>query len=96
MQPAGLRAFEARDESKTNRYSFEQRDKIELDDVLESTFRAHASAWKFFQAQPPGYRKIMLFWIMSAKQQATRERRLARLMEVSAQEKRVDLMKPRG
>ncbi|HEX6557932.1 MAG TPA: YdeI/OmpD-associated family protein [Longimicrobiales bacterium] len=94
MQPAGLRAFQARDQKKTRRYSFEQAENITLDELLEETFREHAGAWKFFQAQPPGYRKVITHWIMSAKQPATRARRLDRVIEVSAARRRVDLMRP--
>ena len=83
MRPAGQRAFDARDPAKTNRYSFEQQH-IAFDADSEKEFRRNRGAWKFFQAQPPGYRKVATFWVMSAKQQATRARRLARLIDTSA------------
>ena len=83
MQPAGRRAFDARDPAKTNRYSFEQQN-IAFDADTEKRFKSNKRAWSFFEAQPPGYRKIATFWVMSAKQEATRAKRLARLIETSA------------
>ncbi|MGH2462552.1 MAG: YdeI/OmpD-associated family protein, partial [Candidatus Limnocylindria bacterium] len=41
------------------------------------------AAWAYWQARPPGYRRQAAFWILSAKQEATRERRLAALIEDS-------------
>jgi len=52
--------------------------------VLEKRFRASAKAWKFFQAQPDGYRRIATFYVMSAKQPETRLRRLDQLIDDSA------------
>src|SRR5438128_203368 len=39
------------------------------------TFRANKKAWRFFQTQPPGYRRIASWWVMSAKKEETRRRR---------------------
>ncbi len=89
MQAAGLAAFKARDPEKTARYSFEQRGTARLSSDEEARFRANAAAWRFFETQPPGYRKIVLWWVVSAKQEATRERRLRILMEDSAAGRRI-------
>jgi uncharacterized protein YdeI (YjbR/CyaY-like superfamily) len=83
MRPAGLRAFERRDESAA-RYSYEQRHAAELEPADERAFRADQRAWAFFQSQPPSYRKAAIWWVMSAKQDATREKRLATLIDDSA------------
>ncbi|MEQ1518143.1 MAG: YdeI/OmpD-associated family protein, partial [Usitatibacteraceae bacterium] len=83
MSPSGIRAFEAREAARTGIYSFERETQV-LDAAFEKTFRANRSAWKFWQSQPPGYRKVCLHWVMMAKQAATRERRLTALIEVSA------------
>jgi uncharacterized protein YdeI (YjbR/CyaY-like superfamily) len=96
MEPAGLKAWQARDPKKTAIYSFEQRDEAVFDSAFEKQFKANGKAWKFFQAQPPGYRRTVTFWVMNAKQEATRQRRLARLIEVSAAGERIDFMKPQG
>ena len=88
MAKPGLEAFERRDPKKTGIYSFEQRPST-LDRTLEREFKGHAAAWTFFRAQPPGYQRLAIFWVMSAKQQGTRERRLAALVKTSAEGKRI-------
>ena len=55
-----------------------------LDPELEAAFRANARAWEFFEKQPPSYRQTSIYWVMNAKRQETRAKRLARLIEVSA------------
>ena len=79
MQPSGLKAYEARDPEKSKRCSYEERSRP-LDGGYEERFRANAKAWNFFQAQPPSYRKAATWWVMSAKKEETRLRRLATLM----------------
>jgi uncharacterized protein YdeI (YjbR/CyaY-like superfamily) len=96
MRPAGLRAFEGRDPAKTNLYSFEQREAAKLDPDMEKRFRANRKAWAFFQAQPPGYRRLAMFRIMSAKQQETRERRLAALIRECVAGRRMEPMRRRS
>jgi uncharacterized protein YdeI (YjbR/CyaY-like superfamily) len=93
MRPAGLAAFNARDKEKTNRYSFE-RDRVKLKPSLQKQLRKNSKAWTFFTSQPPGYRKTILWWIMSAKQDATRERRLAVLIQDSEAGRRVNFFQP--
>ena len=92
MRPAGARAFEGRDPKKTNRYSFEQRQAAELA-PLEKRFKANSKAWKFFQSQPDGYRRIAVFYVMSAKQEQTRVRRLDILIRDSAAGLRLGLLR---
>ena len=82
MQPPGLAAFARRDETKSG-YSYEQRKHAALDPAMEKEFRQHTSAWKFFAAQPPGYRKLAAWYVISAKQDATRAKRLDRLIKDS-------------
>jgi uncharacterized protein YdeI (YjbR/CyaY-like superfamily) len=88
MQPAGLAAFAARTEARSRTYSFEQ-PTVELGESYLSTLRRNRAAWKFFEAQPPWYRKQVSWWVMSAKKEETRERRLERLIEASATGKRI-------
>lgn len=83
MAPAGLAAFAARDPERDAGYSYENRPAA-LDPALEGSFREHEAAWEFFAAQPPGYRRLMAFWVMSAAREATRRRRLERLIAASA------------
>lgn len=95
MAPAGLAAFEGRDRKKAKLYSHENRAKT-LSKELQSHFEKNKTAWAFFREQPPGYQRTITFWVMSAKQEATRLRRLERLMDVSAKGQRVDLLAPFG
>jgi uncharacterized protein YdeI (YjbR/CyaY-like superfamily) len=88
MAKPGLEAWERRDPKKTGIYSFENRPSA-FDAALEREFRTHTAAWTFFRAQPPGYQRLMTFFVMSAKQQVTRERRLAALVKRSAEGKRI-------
>ncbi|HSL70940.1 MAG TPA: YdeI/OmpD-associated family protein [Longimicrobiales bacterium] len=92
MQPAGAKAFAGRDAAKTQRYSYE-REQAELSADQLKQFRANRRAWRFFQAQPPGYRKIATVWVVSAKQEATRQRRLATLIADSAAGQRIGLLR---
>jgi uncharacterized protein YdeI (YjbR/CyaY-like superfamily) len=88
MHPAGLSAFEQRRENLSRRYSYEQADPA-LDPAEEQLFRGNAGAWDFFQAQAKSYRKAAIWWVVSAKQAATRQRRLATLIEDSAQRRTI-------
>ena len=88
MHPAGTKAFESRDVRKTNRYSFE-RENAELEPAMLAKFRANRKAWRYFEAQPPYYRKMAAWFVMSARQEATRARRLAVLIADSAAGRRI-------
>ena len=82
MRPAGLAAFAARTDANTAIYSHE-RPPATFDDDQEARFRADEAAWADWERRPPSYRKQVTHWVTSAKQAATRERRLAQLMEDS-------------
>jgi uncharacterized protein YdeI (YjbR/CyaY-like superfamily) len=88
MHPAGLKAFAARKENRSGIYSYEQRGP-ELVEPYLGMLKRNKAAWKFFQAQPPSYRKVMNWWVVSAKQEATRVKRLDKLIEESAQGRRM-------
>lgn len=81
---AGLAAWELRTEERSETYSYEQRRKAKLEPGMEKRFRAERRAWAYFSRQPPWYRSTASFWVTSAKREATRERRLAQLMECSS------------
>ena len=93
MQPAGLAAFEARDRNKSG-YSIGQRKDIRFGAALEARFRRNRAAWRFFEAQPPGYRRMATFYVMSAKKDETRERRLDVLIAACAAGRRLEPMQP--
>jgi uncharacterized protein YdeI (YjbR/CyaY-like superfamily) len=88
MQPAGLAAFNARDERRSGQYSYEERQRP-LDAPYEALFRSNLAAWDFFAAQPPSYRRTASWWVMSAKKEETRLRRLATLIGASEQGQRL-------
>lgn len=89
MRPAGTAAYERRLEKKSRVYSYEQRQRAALDPEAEKRFRADPEAWKFFRSQPPGYRRTAIFWVVSAKREDTRRRRLDTLIEDSAKGLRI-------
>jgi uncharacterized protein YdeI (YjbR/CyaY-like superfamily) len=84
MQPPGRAAFEARSGDRSGVYSYEQRKTAKLSPAHETQFRANKKAWDYFQAQPPSYRKAAAWWVVSAKRQETRLKRLGKLIEDSA------------
>jgi uncharacterized protein YdeI (YjbR/CyaY-like superfamily) len=96
MHPAGMAAFEKRSDDRTATYSFEQREAAKFDKELERRFRANKDAWTWFQTQPPGYKKTATHWVMSAKRQETRDRRLTILIDDSADGRRIAQLTPPG
>ena len=88
MHPTGLAIFEARDDERSRVYSFEQRDP-RLDEASEARFRRNQKAWDFFQSQAPSYRRACNWWVVSAKREETRQRRLAQLIEDSENGRRI-------
>jgi uncharacterized protein YdeI (YjbR/CyaY-like superfamily) len=82
MTEAGERAF-AEGRERTDHYSYENEER-RLAPAEEAAFRANAAAWSDFEGRPPGYRKLCLFWVTSAKRPETRAMRLATLIEDSA------------
>ena len=83
MHPVGLAAFQKREGKRTEIYSYEQRKSAKLPALYEKQFRTNGVAWAFFRAQPPGYKRICTWWIISAKKEQTRLKRLAELVKHS-------------
>ena len=83
MRPAGVKAFEARDENRSRIYAYEQREQG-LAEPYAKKMRRNKAAWKFFQAQTASYRKLVGSWVSSAKKEETRLKRLEQLIEDSA------------
>jgi uncharacterized protein YdeI (YjbR/CyaY-like superfamily) len=88
---AGLTAYEQRDPKRAGLYSYENRPKS-FDAATARAFKANTAAWTFFNAQPPGYRKLCVFFVMEAKKEETRARRLDMLINASAEGKRMQWM----
>lgn len=84
MQPAGLKAFQNRKEDKSGIYAYEQKDQ-KLSEEQEQKFKANKKAWEFFQAQAPWYQRTCSWWVISAKKEETRQRRLEQLIADSEQ-----------
>ncbi|HEY6369879.1 MAG TPA: YdeI/OmpD-associated family protein [Candidatus Sulfotelmatobacter sp.] len=83
MHPAGQAAFEKRDGKRSEIYSYEQRKNAKLPAAYEKEFRRHPGAWKFFRAQAPWYQRTSTYWVISAKKEETRLKRLAALVDCS-------------
>lgn len=89
MAPAGLATYAARDPARTGIYAFE-REAVELAPAMQRKFKRQKAAWTWFQSQAPWYRRTTAFWVMNAKQEATRLRRLGLLIDCSARGVRID------
>src|SRR5262249_45275716 len=90
MQPAGLKEFETRDR-KAAPYSYENRDR-KLDAASLRKFKANLKAWRYFQTQAPWYQRVAASWVVSAKKEETRQRRLAILIQDSENERRLGVV----
>jgi uncharacterized protein YdeI (YjbR/CyaY-like superfamily) len=88
MLPAGLAAFANRRKNRSGTYSYEQRSE-QLPEPYAACLRKNKKAWEFFQAQPPSYRKAMGWWVVSAKREETRQKRLEKLIAESGRGQRL-------
>jgi uncharacterized protein YdeI (YjbR/CyaY-like superfamily) len=89
MHTAGLAAFQRREAKRSEIYSYEQRKTAKLPPGYEIKFRANKAAWTFFQTQAPWYRRTSCFWVISAKKEETRLKRLAALIADSEQQRTI-------
>lgn len=88
MQPAGLEIYKQRKMDKSSLYSFEN-DTMKLSENLENKFKENSQAWDFFNSQPKSYKKTIIYWIMSAKQEKTQLSRLEKTIAESKNQKRL-------
>lgn len=93
MMPAGVKAYECRKESLSRIYSHENEPKS-LSKAYEKQFRARKGAWEFFSRQAPSYIRVMTWWVMSAKQEVTRIKRLTILIDASAEGVKLSTFQP--
>lgn len=84
MTTAGAEAFAHRKEAKSGIYAFEKDGTAELSATELRAFKRNKAAWTFFEATPPGYKKVILHWVTTAKRDETRASRLAKLIDASA------------
>ena len=89
MAPAGITVFRGRDRRKTGKYAYENRPK-RLGGAYARAFKANAAAWAFFNAQAAWYQRVTTWYVVSAVKEETRLKRLARLIEASADGRRMD------
>jgi len=87
MQPSGIKAFEKRKEYKSGIYSYEQRG-TELPEEYEKILKKNKAACEFFYSQPAWYRKQAFWYIVSAKREETRLKRLQKIIDDSINRKR--------
>lgn len=88
IHPAGMKAFKARSEQRSRIYSFEQ-ERVEFENAQERQFKSNRAAWRFFLAQPISYRRPAIWWVVSAKREETKAKRLRTLIEVSERGERL-------
>lgn len=88
MKPAGIKAYSLRKDNKSEIYSYKN-DTLFIDSDFELQFKENKKAWEFFIKQAPSYRKAIISWIMSARQEKTRQSRLEKTIKISEQQKRV-------
>jgi uncharacterized protein YdeI (YjbR/CyaY-like superfamily) len=94
MRPAGIAAYERRDPKRTGIYAFENRPR-EFSPEFEKAFRKNKTAWSFFEKQPPGYKRVIVFWVMEAKKAETRVKRFKQLVDLCEQGLRLGLLQPK-
>ena len=88
MKPEGLAIFEKRGASQAEGYSYERKE-AQLPSAMEKRFRANNAAWTFWEAQPPYYKRTLSWWVISAKREETKEKRLEQWIAASAEGRRI-------
>ena len=94
MHPAGLKAFAARNSKKSAIYSYEQFKNAQFTREQAKQFRANKAAWEFFRSQPPWYQRVTTYWVISAKKEETKLRRLSLLIENSQNRRSIRQLTP--
>jgi uncharacterized protein YdeI (YjbR/CyaY-like superfamily) len=94
MHPAGLKAFAARNAKKSGIYSYEQRKNPKFTREQEKQFRANKTAWEFFRSQAPWYQRVTTYWVISAKREETKRKRLSELISHSQRQQRIPRLIP--
>lgn len=93
MHASGLAVFNTRDKKRAGLYSFEQKEII-FPAALLKLLKVNKKAWEYFSKAPPGYRKTATWWVISAKQEETRLRRMKVLIADSAAGRKIALLAP--
>ena len=88
VHASGMKMYAQREKAKSKRYSYEVRNRT-FTPIFERQFRSSPTAWGFYQSQAPWYRRVSCYWVMSAKKEETRQRRLNQLIADSAHQRRI-------
>lgn len=88
MQPSGIAAYERRTEAKSAQAAHEQPKDIQLGVAHMRALKKEKTAFKFFEALPNGYRQKVIWWVISAKREETRDRRFEKLLEACRNQER--------
>jgi uncharacterized protein YdeI (YjbR/CyaY-like superfamily) len=91
MAPAGIAAFDRRDASAEARYSYENRP-ADLPAEMLARLRTDDAARRYWEGQSAAYRRTAAFWVTSAKQEVTRQRRLVQLIADAAAGRPIKLL----
>jgi uncharacterized protein YdeI (YjbR/CyaY-like superfamily) len=79
MQPSGIAIWEARREPYA--YSYERDTEAVLPEEYAARLAGQAAASAFWEITTPSYRRICLNWVVSGKQEATRDKRMQQLLD---------------
>ena len=91
MHPSGLEAYDKRDPARSGVYSFEQRPTA-FPAHHEATFKGVPAAWSHFREQPPGYQRLGIWFVVSARRDETQARRLQQLIDAHARGQRIGVL----
>jgi len=94
MHPAGLKAFAARSEEKSSICSYEQRKSARFSREQEKQLRANKPAWEFFRSQAPWYQRARMYWVIAAKREETKLKRLSELISHSQNRRTIARLTP--
>lgn len=83
MQPSGLAIWEQRRRDVAP-YTHEVDGELALPEEYAALLAASPAATAFWETATRTYRRVCVNWVVTAKQQATRDRRMAQLVEDSA------------
>ena len=88
MHPAGISAFSNRKDHKSRIYSYEKEAEKLPGDFLKK-FKSDKNAWAYFQSMAPSYQRTAIHWVMSAKQETTRIKRIHELINDSSAARKI-------
>lgn len=88
MLPEGIALFKNRKEDNSGLYSYENKP-VELPEEFKTLFESNTKAFEYISKQSDSYKRTAYFWVLSPKQEKTRQARLEKLILLSEQQKRI-------